>query len=54
VILKCDEMRGNKCIRVYMKMNVEGKKKRRKPKQRWLDTFKNDMWGCRKSRRVEN
>jgi hypothetical protein len=30
-------------VRVVMKMNVEGKSGRGKPKKRWLDTIENDI-----------
>jgi len=32
-----------KTVRVVMKVNVEGKKGRGKPKKKWLDTVENDM-----------
>jgi hypothetical protein len=30
-------------IRVVIKMNIEGKRERGRPKKRWLDTIENDM-----------
>jgi hypothetical protein len=30
-------------VRVDMKMKIEGKRGRRRPKKRWLDTIENDM-----------
>jgi hypothetical protein len=32
-----------KAVRVVMKMNVEGKRRRGRPKKRWLDIIENDM-----------
>jgi hypothetical protein len=32
-----------KAVTVVMKMNVEGKYRRRRPKNRWLDIIENDM-----------
>jgi hypothetical protein len=46
-------------VKVVMKMNVKGKKRRGRSKKRWLGTIENDMRaagvrrGCRKSIRVE-
>jgi hypothetical protein len=30
-------------VRIVMKMNVEGKREREKPKKKWLDTIENYM-----------
>jgi hypothetical protein len=38
-------MRGEetKAVRVLMKINIEGKRGRGKPKKRWLDMIEDDM-----------
>jgi hypothetical protein len=30
-------------VRVVVKINIEGKRRRGRPKNRWLDTIENDM-----------
>jgi hypothetical protein len=32
-----------KAVRVVIKMNIEGKRGRRRPKKRWLDMIQNDI-----------
>jgi hypothetical protein len=38
-----DEARGNKSNEVVIKINIEGKRRKERPKKRRLDTIENDM-----------
>jgi hypothetical protein len=43
MVWACDEVRGNKSNKSDYEINVEGKRRKERPKNRWLITIKNYM-----------